>query len=388
MSNVAVSHRLAQAIRTTLVSTGLAAVVLCASCTQKETKRVVLHRDNCLVCHRPLDEAGNPHGIEEAHKAYPLKCQDCHGGNPRICDGTMGTDADGNPTCDGEWVYDKDLAHVSPGSGPKYLKNLSASELDQIDPDYLRFVNPGDFRVLDKTCGTCHADIAERMKRSTMAHTSGEIAVARYRAGAQEHPEGIYGALDVTDPDADPNNLCAQPAYAQFDPPPMVLDSTDPATELSVANAQDQYMVKSCFRCHLSDFGQNKFEGDYRSSGCTACHMPYADDGRSRSDDPMVSKQTVPHPAKHELVRSPPIEACTHCHYRGGRLGIGFQGYRESAGKGLNPENPAALGLALHGHDANYYLTDTSRPACTASTATPKRKSTAMAICTRTHSAP
>jgi hypothetical protein len=125
-----------------------------------------------------------------------------------------------------------------------------------------------------------------------------------------------------------------------------------------VANAQDQYMVKSCFRCHLNDFGENKFPGDFRSSGCTACHMVYSDDGLSKSQDPWVNKQTVPHPITHQLTLAPPVAQCTHCHYRGGRIGISYQGYRESAGKGLNPPNVEVLGVGLHGHDANYYVTD------------------------------
>ena len=117
-------------------------------------------------------------------------------------------------------------------------------------------------------------------------------------------------------------------------------------------------MVKACMRCHLNDFGENRFEGDFRSSGCSACHMPYADDGLSRSTDPTVTKEAPPHPIKHSLVKSPSLAQCTHCHYRGGRIGISFQGMRESGGIGYNPESPDSLGLALHGHDAAYYLID------------------------------
>ncbi len=333
------------------------AVWLAVACESDVVEDVVEHRENCLVCHQPRASNGKPHGIEDAHPGFPLSCVDCHGGNPWVCNGTLSGDPD-NPNCDGAWIYDKKQAHVSPGSGAKYLKNLSTTELDQHDPAYVRFINPGDFRVLDQTCGKCHVEESKLVPRSTMAHTSGEVTVARWRAGAQPDPYGLFGGQDIKDDTYDPANKCSVAELKKFDPPAMVVGSTDPKTAVSVANAQDQYMVKSCMRCHLNDFGENRFRGDFRSSGCTACHMPYADDGLSQSDDPRISKQTVPHPIKHELTNAIPLQQCTRCHYRGGRLGIGYQGYRESAGAGENPERPIVLGQALHGHDANYYIVD------------------------------
>ncbi len=327
--------------------------LLSVGCDRTKTK--VVHRDNCLVCHEPRNEAGIPEGIAAAHPWEPLTCVECHGGEPRICDGTLGgTDED--PTCDGEWVYDKDRAHVLPGDGPEFLRNLTAAELDAVDPDYLRFINPGDMRVLESTCGRCHMDVTFRVRNSTMAHTSGELTVARYRAGGQDDPRGVFGAIDLVD--SDPNPPCGVDELVQLNPPAMDLASTEPSTELTVSNAQDQYIVKSCLRCHLNDFGENRFAGDFRSSGCTACHMYYEDDGLSASRDPRISRETVPHPRTHQLSTNTGIQQCTHCHYRGGRIGISYQGYRESAGAGLNPERPEVLGVALHGHDAAYYITD------------------------------
>ncbi len=334
----------------------LGAAVLAAACGPKVEERV-LHRSNCLVCHTPLDDEGVAHGIEDAHPWAPLTCVQCHGGNDRLCDGEL-TEVDGEPQCDGQWSYDQEAAHVSPGDGPRYIKNLSSRELDELDPAYVQFINPGDFRVLDNTCKPCHAKESDIVQRSTRAHTSGEVTVARDRAGRQDHPHALVGAVDLVDPDfPGDEDPCAAPELEMFDPPPLGYDGTV-ASIPTVAEAQDQYMVKSCFRCHLNDFGENQFRGDLRSSGCTACHMPYSDDGFSESEDPRINKGTIPHPVKHEMTKSPDIETCTHCHYRGGRIGIGYQGYRESAGKGLNPESPLVLGEILHGHDGNYYLVD------------------------------
>jgi hypothetical protein len=330
---------------------------------EPDPEKIVVHRDNCLVCHQPMQASGSAHGIEEAHPWFPISCVGCHGGTPRICDGTLSDGPDG-PECDGDWVYDKDLAHVTPTDSdggpphPTYLKNLSANELDYVDPAYLRFINPGDFRVLGETCGQCHPAAADVVPRSTMGHTSGEITVARYRAGLAEHPRGIYGAVALTDPEPDPDSECSVDSLEQFNPPVMAADPTPSEVPISVAQAQEQYMVKACMRCHHHDFGENKFPGDFRSSGCTSCHMPYADNGLSLSDDPRIPKTTSPHPIKHTMTASPDINTCTHCHYRGGRIGVSYQGIRESAGPGLNPKNPEVLGVSLHGHDAAYYITD------------------------------
>ncbi len=325
-----------------------------------EPERVVRHRDNCNVCHQPLDDRGVPAGLEVAHPWAELSCVDCHGGNARICDGEVLNASE----CTTGWVYDKDRAHVDPNGSPRFIRNLTATELDAVDPDYIRFINPGDYRVAEQTCGggalggTCHGSIVLQVQNSTMAHTSGEVTVARYRAGKQAEPRGMVGAIALTDPEADPANGCQAASLEKYDPPPIDINSTDPADAPTVANAQDQYMAKSCFRCHLNSFGENRFSGDFRSSGCTACHMRYANDGFSQSADPTINKLTRPHPTSHALSLSPKVDDCTHCHYRGGRIGISYQGYREGPGEGLRPPNPGTLGEALHGHDANFYLTD------------------------------
>ena len=336
-----------------------AAMGLAGSTGGCDATTVVLHRDNCNVCHTPLDHEGVPGGLEEAHAAFPLTCVDCHGGNPRICDGEIR-----GAECSTGWVYDMDRAHVDPNGSPVFIKNLSSAQLDAVDPDYLRFINPGDYRIVDQTCGggalgsPCHSDVVQTARRSTMAHTAGEVAVARFRAGKQDEPRAIFGGIAITDPNPT-GEACSVESIDLYDPTPIDVASASPDDRPDVANAQDQYMVKSCFRCHLHTFGDNKDAGDFRSSGCTACHMVYADDGFSQSADPTINKQSVPHPIKHELTLSPPVEQCVHCHYRGGRIGISYQGYREAPGPlGYRPEFPEGLGISLHAHEDSFYITD------------------------------
>jgi hypothetical protein len=58
----------------------------------------------------------------------------------------------------------------------------------------------------------------------------------------------------------------------------------------------------TCGDCHLGSAGANNRYGDFRSSGCTSCHMEYSPDGRSRSTDPNVNKLE---PANPDAIAAP-----------------------------------------------------------------------------------
>jgi len=319
------------------------------ACTTVQEK--VLDRSGCETCHQPLNDQGHAEGLEQAHPWQKLTCIHCHGGDPKTLDQAKAHVA--APKNDGSVLPVQ--KQLKAGQPIRYIRNLKAGDLDKLHakrPDYLQFVNPGDLRVADKTCGgkDCHGVTVDHVKRSMMAHTSGEVTVARYRANAQKSPYGAYGAMPLVDPDFNPSLPTTVTSIGRFDPPPLGANPT-------YGDYQDHYMIKACFRCHTSDFGENKFDGDYRSSGCTSCHMVYADDGRSRSADPTISKLSRPHPRKHRLTNAIPTEQCTHCHYRGARIGPSYQGYRESAAAGHNPEDKEVLGIGLHGNGPSYYIT-------------------------------
>lgn len=66
----------------------LARALLClllgaTGCERTQTR--VDHRANCLVCHAPRGEDGEPHGVEEAHPWQALSCTRCHGGQAFVC---------------------------------------------------------------------------------------------------------------------------------------------------------------------------------------------------------------------------------------------------------------------------------------------------------------
>ena len=54
------------------------------------------------------------------------------------------------------------------------------------DPDYIKFVNPGDLRVAEETCGRsgCHTAEVQRVRTSMMTHGAMLWGAALYNNGA------------------------------------------------------------------------------------------------------------------------------------------------------------------------------------------------------------
>jgi hypothetical protein len=309
-----------------------------------DTQDVPPGEGGCVGCHRPLGPTGERHGIEDIHPWFELTCVDCHGG-----DGLANTVRG---------------AHVrNPAGTPAFLRNLSADQLDSVDVDYLRFVNPGDQRAATKGCGSsspanpgsgCHQDKVETMALSVMSTYIGHYTLPRFLSGSQDrHP--IFAAIEAFDEDFDAATA-PEGAVESVE----ALREPDPLADRSLlGNCMDIYLPKSCPTCHLSDFGPNNAAGNYRSSGCTACHMLYGENGLSQSDDPMINKDFPPHPSAHRLTSAIPVDQCSHCHFQGGRIGLAYQGIREG---GFSPEwtppNAEPLGRPIHDHDSRFYFVD------------------------------
>ncbi|MEM7263677.1 MAG: putative Ig domain-containing protein, partial [Planctomycetota bacterium] len=264
----------------------------------------------CVGCHRPTGKDGERHGIEDAHPWFPLTCVDCHGG-----------DAQANT---------RERAHVAAIVGPSDLKRLTYDELNGTFPPYLQFVNPGDLRVADRGCGSgnpanpgtgCHQSLVDNVKKSVMNTYVGHYKLPRYLAGSQDR-EATLAAVDIIDelfePDIAPIGAVGQLAALRGPAP-----GADRAT---IETGMDVYLPKACPTCHLSDFGPNDHRGKFRSSGCTACHMQYSDDGLSESEDPTISPDFPSHPVKHALTSAIGVEQCSHCHFQGGRIGLAYRG--------------------------------------------------------------
>lgn len=293
--------------------------------------------------------AGSDRGIEQAHPGFELACTNCHGG-------------------DGE-AKDKADSHVVPAPDfvaerNGYIKNLSVEELDQVDPDYLRFINPGDYRIAEQTCGSgssadtestgCHQSIVYSAQRSTMATFAGHFNVPRFQQGLQDRP-AIFGSRDLDDPQ--------RPS-----PPPAgtvasIIQAVIPAESApidTVDTAIDHYLPKNCTHCHQWSYGRNDARGNFRSSGCTACHMLYSNDGVSLSSDPSAIRGQPPHPDKHELTVEINEEQCEHCHFQGARIGLLYRGVIEW---GFEEDPPFPdIGESLHNHPPEFYLDGASDP--------------------------
>jgi hypothetical protein len=349
----------------------------------------------CITCHQ---NTGDPHG----KNTLRLGCTDCHGGN-------AGTDR-------------KDLAHVAPRY-PQYWPTSanpirSYTLLNHESPGFIRFVNPGDFRVAHISCGTagCHAKEVQVNRKQIMAtgcmlwgaalYNNGAVPFKRARFGEAygmlgaslrlkttpaptEEEMATKGVVPFLDPL--PRFEMSQPGNILriFEPggrflneiglPEREEESGRPRARLSVRglgteNRTDPVFVSlnktRLFDPTLNFLGTNDHPGDYRSSGCTACHVIYANDrspvhsgpyakfgnmGLSFSNDPTIPKNEPGHPIEHKFTSSIPTSQCIVCHIHPGTTVmnsyIGYMWYdEETEARFIYPQrqkNPTAEELVL-----------------------------------------
>jgi hypothetical protein len=223
----------------------------------------------CLTCHTGIED------ISPSHPAEAIGCVMCHGGDPLS--------------------LDADRAHAG-----MYGRR-----------------NPGDLSVAQQACGQpqCHAGFSdptrnhlERVTRSLQATYASAIAQVRYTFGAQPDVHARLGILAVSDSSSTlpPNALRS-------------LDKFDPTQETSLGV---RTFAANCLNCHLSTPVAESFNKPYfyRSTGCSACHYLYADDGLYRGLDPTVPRDPpsgASHGTAHRLTTQIPYSQCNHCHNRG-----------------------------------------------------------------------
>ncbi|MCC6670647.1 MAG: hypothetical protein IT458_06280 [Planctomycetes bacterium] len=269
----------------------------------------------CVTCHV---------GIEEMHPWFALSCVDCHGG-----DGT---------------AVDKGKAHVAatlPRPGDERVLPLDH------DLAYARFVNPGDLRVAQAVCGDCHGDLVRHLEKSLHATTTGHLGDGYYEHGLAKDKRPSFSIFPVRDERAvlPPHALRATvqvPPFRRGDPGAIATHFTD-------------LPRKACMQCHLWSVGRALrgrlgMDGDYRGQGCAACHVTYADDGRSRSADPTIRKDEPGHPREHRLTSRIPTDTCTRCHYGDASIGLHFRGLAQLVpGQPAGPEVPGTTAKLLNG---------------------------------------
>lgn len=361
----------------------------------------------CISCHTKSDAASM-----HTSPAVRLGCTDCHGGNPQVRgDAALGFAAPAN-------IAAMERAHVL----PRYPKawhwpssanpTVSYTLLNKEAPEFVRFVNPGDYRVARESCGACHQATVEAAERSLMSTGAMLWGGAGYNNGIVPFKNYIFGEAftrtghpaKLLSPGAPPGTVTpaqsARGALAALYPlprwqvvppgdifrvferggrnigtqfpeiglpnstgsierleepgrPDLKQSSRGPGTGLRVA-----IPILNIHKSRLNDpfmwfLGTNDQPGDYRSSGCSGCHVIYANDrepthsltyapfgrdGQTITVDPTIAGKLVParpaqageadvihtatgpmvresgHPLQHVFSRSIPSSQCMNCH--------------------------------------------------------------------------
>jgi len=339
--------------------------------SQKEADR---KSSGCITCHTSTDEP-----TMHSSKAVHLGCTDCHGGNASasIVAGTVPNSP--------EYLAIKERAHIPPGD--RAFKNRSAlpervyTKWLKESAEYAQFVNPGDLRVAAETCGTsgCHPSETRAVSTSMMTHAGFLWGAALYNNGGTPYKNTHFG--ESYDRDGTPQALKTIPK-----PSPEETQTKGVVPELTPLNRWEVSQPGNLLRVFeqgghkkaelgnpsrdelpgkpddtlsdrglgtelrtdpvflglqktrlldpiLSFPGTDDHPGDYRSSGCSACHVIYANDrdpahsgpyaqyghsGFSASADPTIPKNEPGHPIKHAFTRAIPSSQCMICHVHPG----------------------------------------------------------------------
>lgn len=312
----------------------------------------------CLSCHAGQHDPHNKPTVR-------LSCTDCHGGNAQTTDKIA---AHVHPRFPQEW----------PGSANPHR---SYTLLNRESPEFIRFVNPGDLRVAKVSCGTsgCHDEIVDQVGKSMMTHGAMLWNAALYNNGAVPHkiprfgesyttngvpqrlitvPQptaeeiALKGVLPYLDPlprfeVSQPGNLLRIFERGKLDPQEVGLPNPKeepgrPRAGLSARGLGTKTRTDPVFlglqKTRLLDptlnfLGTNDHPGDYRSSGCTSCHVVYANDrspvnsgpfaiygnrGTSAGRDPTIPRGQSGHPIEHKFTVGIPTSQCIVCHVHPG----------------------------------------------------------------------
>src|SRR5215469_9333520 len=142
----------------------------------------------CVSCHGQTDSA-TMHPTGTVH----LACIDCHGGNA----GAM--PPAGAKKGDAGYDDAKKKAHPKPS-----LPELWRSSANPVraytqwlkeSKEYIQFVNPGDLRVAEDTCGQagCHAREVRAVQTSMMTHGGMLWQAALYNNGGFPYKNALFG---------------------------------------------------------------------------------------------------------------------------------------------------------------------------------------------------
>lgn len=323
-----------------------------------------LKSTSCIQCHTDVGNMHPPNTVS-------IGCVDCHGGNPSD--------------------FTKKGSHVQPRYADMWTTSAnpvrSYALLNHESSEFVRFVNPGDLRIAHIACGQCHANEVLQLRKSMMTHGAMLWGAAIYNNGGSPEKWSRYG--DSYSMHGKPQRLQSVPAPTPYemdrkgvvpflDPLPR-FEASQPGNILRIferggrfrseigiperleepgrprerlstrglgtENRTDPVLI-GLQKTRLLDptlnfLGTNDHPGDYRSSGCSACHVVYANDrsptasgpyakygnlGKAAAQtddwvkhiDPTIPKNESGHPIQHMFTNSMPTSQCMVCHMHPG----------------------------------------------------------------------
>jgi len=308
---------------TSKLACGLVIALVVAASVQGQNPDNRPVESGCIACHAGIEAIRDPaSGMMRAILAMgraagdPAGCVICHGGDPL--------------------AETEELAHGGEAFYP----------------------DPGSPWINEHTCGPCHSDHVRVQWNALMMTESGKIQGTAWAFGSLEGYEHRWGNYDAKNPE-DPGERLGTEAYraymqnlSELEPgafPAAQVTIPEAPTDLSILTENPEqaaftYHRTECQRCHWAVKGRYE-RGDYRGMGCSACHIPYGNEGHYEGGDQTIPRSESGHSLVHAIQSTRkskvtvhgttysgiPVETCTTCHDRGKRIGVTFQGLMESA---------------------------------------------------------
>ncbi|ARN76371.1 hypothetical protein BST96_10920 [Oceanicoccus sagamiensis] len=295
--------------------------------------------NSCISCHTDSDSK-----TMHTNPGVKLGCTDCHGGNTSVFR------PDGSENGQEPYLAAMSEAHILPQVPDKWPTPSSRNPertytlLNHESPEFIRFINPSDYRIVNEACGACHQATIEASIRSL--HSTGAMlwGGASYNNGILPNKNYFLGESYTRDgkaqlikgpviPDefkqaaADKGVIEALyplPAWETIKPGDIFrvferggrnITNLFPETGLPSNLGQIQRLeepgrpdikqsnrgpgtggrisvpVINITKTRLNDpftwfIGTNDQPGDYRNSGCASCHVVYANDRDPRHSGP------------------------------------------------------------------------------------------------------
>lgn len=408
-------------------------LVLLGSCVDNGGRENSIAAESCMSCHNGAAENDyTGPGLEDPHpfgSAANIRCTTCHGGN------AGGDDKDSShvppPPAIGDYrdymadnVFDTEEREA-------YFNLLTRAGLDKYADytvgaktysalDYLQFIAPSDLRVLNanRSCNQCHGNHVDQVTNSLLASEAGILSSASYAIGipnafgntnyedtaadmgfrdaSDPNPPGtmgavaelmempVYSARDVFTPGGNnkgrasfsPLDMRNNPNYDTVNMRGYMNPDNTAQPGSPLAKVVAEQFAFTCGDCHLGSSGANNRYGDFRPSGCAACHMRYSLSGKSLAGDPNLDPNEplnpddieedlnnndlpqLPHVRRHliqsvaktlpsgEMVQGIDDYSCAGCHQGSNRTVMQYWGIRLDQNQDVRrnfqyPANPA-----------------------------------------------